>query len=53
LPQLGISWSGDNEEYFGDLITLKDSSTLRIGFQNIGGFTFKKDKLKDNIIRMD
>ena len=52
LPQLGVPWSGENKDYFGDFIVKKDSNTLRIGFQNIGGFSIKKGKLKDDTIRM-
>jgi hypothetical protein len=42
---------GENDEYFGQKITMKASNTLRIGFQNIGGFTPKSKTLKDEIIR--
>jgi hypothetical protein len=52
LPQLGVPWSGKNKDYFGDFIVKKDSNTLRIGFQNIGGFSIKKGKLKDDTVRM-
>ncbi len=48
----GVSQEGGNEDYFGDIITTKESNTLRIGFQNIGGFLIKKDKLKNDVIRM-
>jgi Reverse transcriptase (RNA-dependent DNA polymerase) len=40
-----------DDDYFGDQITKKDSNMLRIGFQNVGGFTLNKNKLKDNNIR--
>jgi hypothetical protein len=45
----------DSEEgestHFGDLIHLKQEHTLRIGFQNIGGISATKNKIKDDIIR--
>jgi hypothetical protein len=52
LSNAGDTWYGDNVDFFGDLIPLKGANTLRIGFQNIGGFSFKKDRLKDDKIRM-
>jgi len=36
---------------FGDELILKSETTLRIGFQNIGGFPLRKGKLKEDLIR--
>ena len=33
------------------MITKKDPNILRVGFQNIGGFSTELNKLKDDIIR--
>ncbi len=41
----------ENEDIFGDSIKIKKPNTLRIGFQNIGGFPLIKNKHKDDIIR--
>jgi hypothetical protein len=40
-----------SNDIFGDTLTKKKRNTLRIGFQNIGGFTLKRHKLKDDLIR--
>jgi hypothetical protein len=40
----------DLQEGFGSSIPLKAANTLRIGFQNIGGFSTKNNSLKDDII---
>ncbi len=48
------SWTGDSGDYgdiFGDYITKKGKNTLRIGFQNIGGFPIDRGKHKEGIIR--
>ena len=48
------SWNGDSKGYgdtFGDCIPKKEKNVLRIGFQNIGGFTINKGKYKERIIR--
>jgi hypothetical protein len=37
-------------EGFGSSISLKAANSLRIGFQNIGGFSSKNNSLKDDII---
>ncbi len=37
-------------ETFGDIITKKETNTLRIGFQNIGGFSTTANRAKDDII---
>jgi len=36
---------------FGDCVCMKTDNTLRIGFQNIGGFPTKGGKLKEDNIR--
>jgi len=36
---------------FGDIIQIKEKNTLRIGFQNIGGFPTVRTKTKENIRR--
>jgi hypothetical protein len=36
---------------FGDCVCMKTGNTLRIGFQNIGGFSTKGGKLKEDNIR--
>lgn len=36
---------------FGDCVCMKTDNTLRIGFQNIGGFSTKGGKLKEDNIR--
>jgi exonuclease III len=41
----------EHENRFGDHITPKPNNTLRIGFQNIGGFPLDKNKHKETIIR--
>jgi hypothetical protein len=38
-------------EGYGSQITTKPANTLRISFQNIGGFSTKNNSLKDDIIR--
>jgi hypothetical protein len=44
-------WSIKNQDIFGNMITKKDPNILRVGFQNIGGFSTELNKLKDDIIR--
>ncbi len=48
--QKGEYWSIKNQNIFGNTITKKDSNILRVGFQNIGGFSTELNKLKDDII---
>jgi hypothetical protein len=48
------NWTRGNQESgdrFGDNIKLKKTDTIRIGFQNIGGFPMNKSKDKEGIIR--
>ena len=48
------SWNGDSKgsgDTFGDCIPKKEKNVLRIGFQNIGGFSINKEKYKERIIR--
>ena len=40
------------EEEFGDIIKNKETNTLRIGFQNIGGFSTTANRAKDDVIRI-
>jgi hypothetical protein len=47
--QTGTVW--DVRDFFGDSITKKQKNTLRIGYQNIGGFSFTSNSIKDDIIR--
>jgi hypothetical protein len=42
----------DPTECFGDNIPLKPKGTLRIGFQNIGGFTQQTRTVKEDFIRI-
>jgi hypothetical protein len=42
----------DPTERFGDNIPLKPKGTLRIGFQNIGGFTQQTRTVKEDFIRI-
>jgi hypothetical protein len=44
---LGDLWEND----FGDSIYVKINNTLRIGFQNVGGFPTQPGKLKEDYIR--
>lgn len=37
--------------HFGDSIYVKQNNTLRIGFQNVGGFPTQKGKIKEDNIR--
>jgi hypothetical protein len=37
---------------FGDVIKNKQNNTLRIGFQNVGGFPINKGKIKEDNIRI-
>ena len=37
-------------EDFGDNISIKKENTLRVGFQNIGGFLKSRTKFKEEII---
>jgi hypothetical protein len=37
--------------FWGDIFRMKEANTLRIGFQNIGGFPVKKFKIKEDITR--
>jgi hypothetical protein len=37
---------------FGDSIYVKSNNTLRIGFQNVGGFPTQMGKVKEDNIRM-
>lgn len=37
---------------FGDSISMKKSKTLRLGFQNVGGFPTQRGKLKEDNIRL-
>jgi len=41
----------ETRDNFGDVVPTKDKHTLRIGFQNIGGFSTNNYKIKDSIIR--
>ena len=45
-------WQGDtiSEDIFGDDIIKKGKNILRLGFQNIGGFSVNRNKLKEKII---
>jgi hypothetical protein len=47
-PHIGDLYTG----CFGDVITNKSSNTLRIGFQNVGGFPINKGKIKEDNTRM-
>jgi hypothetical protein len=38
-------------DLFGDSITKKKDQVLRIGYQNIGGFSFTSNSIKDDIFR--
>ncbi len=38
--------------HFGDEICVKNDNTLRIGFQNVGGFPASPGKLKEDNIRL-
>jgi hypothetical protein len=38
--------------HFGDVITCKPKNTLRIGFQNVGGFPAQDGKIKYDTIRL-
>jgi hypothetical protein len=40
----------DDAEHWGESIVKKPTNTLRIGFQNIGGWSFSPNSLKDDII---
>ncbi len=42
---------GEGSTHFGDYIQLKQEHTLRLGFQNIGGISAEKNRIKDDIIR--
>jgi hypothetical protein len=37
--------------HFGDKIYVKQTNTLRIGFQNVGGLSTQGGKVKDDAIR--
>jgi hypothetical protein len=37
--------------HFGDSKYVKQNNTLRIGFQNVGGFPTQKGKIKEDNIR--
>jgi hypothetical protein len=39
------------DPYFGDKIKKKSANTLRVGFQNIGGFSLNNNSYKDELIR--
>jgi hypothetical protein len=41
----------ENDDIFGDNIKIKKPNSLRIGFQNIGGFPLLRNKYKNDIIR--
>ena len=43
-------YSGLSTEAFGSSIPLKDVNSLRIGFQNISGFSTRNNTLKDDIL---
>jgi hypothetical protein len=45
--QLG-EWES-RSDFFGEYIKQKDSKTLRIGFQNIGGYPKEHNKLKEEL----
>jgi hypothetical protein len=47
------AWNGDrvDERIFRDPIKKKELNILRIGFQNVGGFSIKSDSFKDDIVR--
>jgi len=47
-PHIGDLYTG----CFGDVITNKSNNTLRIGFQNVGGFPIIKGKIIEDNIRM-
>jgi hypothetical protein len=47
-PQSGDFFVGP----FGDGITCKENNTLRIGFQNVGGFLAQRGKIKEDMIRL-
>jgi hypothetical protein len=40
----------DDADHWGDPIPKKPPNTLRIGFQNIGGFSFSSNSLKDDTL---
>jgi hypothetical protein len=43
---------GENEDdYVGDPLHKKHANILRIGFQNVGGVSSARNKLKDDILR--
>jgi hypothetical protein len=44
-------WHNEQDDIFGDAIKKKGDNTLRIGFQNIGGFPIDKGKIKEEILR--
>ncbi len=48
IPQHGDIYVG----HFGDVITCKNKNTLRLGFQNVGGFPTQRGKIKDDTIRV-
>lgn len=48
MPQSGDLYVG----HFGDVITSKNKQTLRIGFQNVGGFPAQRGKLKEDNIKI-
>jgi hypothetical protein len=51
MPNIRETTARDMEPIFGDVLKEKESYTLRIGFQNIGGFTLDNSTLKDELLR--
>jgi len=47
-----LQWGDSYIGIFGDKIYVKNSNTLRLGFQNVGGFPTQGGKIKEDNIRM-
>jgi hypothetical protein len=47
----GTRQSLNGSDFFGDSMKKKNKNILRVGFQNTGGWTLKRHKIKDDLIR--